>query len=358
MSWSRSPKRRRGFTLVELLVVIAIIGILVALLLPAVNAAREAARRMQCTNNLKNIVLAMHTYFDTHKKLPISQTWNNRYGWSRETFSDKVAMMPYLERNNEYERAYTSNNVRAQPYDEWQRTNNVQELGLRLPVFNCPSNPNELFSGHGNHTYSINQGTCHVPPHRLPPSPTRIAGEGRHNGVAASRWAGVGTENDWRNNPAMTFAKITDGTSATAAYSEFVIANPDYNQPSTDPKIIRQQLYNWHGGGSSTDEARRLCLAVGSLSGRNDWRGRSWSWAFINVGAYYQHTMLPNEKSCFSYQGDWFGSSSQGANSEHPGGVNVGLADGSIRFVQENVEDLIWWALGTRNGNENRPLEE
>src|SRR5512136_2591126 len=96
-----SKRRFMGFTLVELLVVIAIIGILIALLLPAVQAAREAARRSQCTNNLKQIVLGMQNYHDAYKTFPMSTGWGPLYGGAYY-FTDKVKMLPFIERSAEY----------------------------------------------------------------------------------------------------------------------------------------------------------------------------------------------------------------------------------------------------------------
>jgi hypothetical protein len=119
---------------------------------------------------------------------------------------------------------------------------------------------------------------------------------------------------------------------------------------------VRQQVYGWHAAGDSTAAARQLCLNVSQLSGRNDWRGRSYSWGYLSAGAAYSHTMLPNEKSCYSFEGDWFGSTSLAANSNHPGGVNVGVADGSIRFIRQNVDPDVWWAIGTRAGDEKFEL--
>ncbi|MFN5733207.1 MAG: type II secretion system protein, partial [Planctomyces sp.] len=102
-----SSMKRSAFTLIELLVVIAIIAILVALLLPAVQQAREAARRTQCKNNLKQIGLAMHNYHDVHNQFPPSIGWNPGPAYANDivaAFSDKVFMLPYIERANEFSR--------------------------------------------------------------------------------------------------------------------------------------------------------------------------------------------------------------------------------------------------------------
>jgi prepilin-type N-terminal cleavage/methylation domain-containing protein len=365
-------RRQRGFTLVELLVVIAIIGILVALLLPAVQAAREAARRTQCINNLKQIVLAMHTYHDTYLAFPISLGWSdapNTGGgpWDNpyiRGYSDKVALMPYVEKTPEYNLINHGEGI----YDPWWG-GNPQSFSGRIPVFNCPSNPNVLSNGKGNFTYAINHGTSHVPPHTA--TNVRRASEGQHNGIAAYRFCGSNIPtNNWddaaNNDPATRMASVTDGTSNTAAYSEFVIQNPIYDQPvpiingvpdPTKKKIWRSQVYSWADTATGTAATRLLCLAQPGLSGRYDMRGRSFSWSFLGNGSVYNHTMMPNEKSCQSYEGDWFGSNLMTATSEHPGGVIVGLTDGSTRYVAETVAYDVWWALGTRNGNENVRLE-
>ncbi len=353
-------RRRSGFTLVELLVVIAIIGILVALLLPAVQAAREAARRMQCTNNLKQQALAMHNYADTYKeKQPMETGWHNRMSQYRETFTHKVALLPYLERNNEYDRA-TLVGWNGRIYDPGWHHGNTASFSLRLPVYNCPSNPNDLYNGRGNHTYAINMGTSHLPPHRT--TGTKKTRPGHHNGWGAYVRGGWGVQNDGNNDPITRFAKVTDGLSNTAMFSEFVIQNPDFqttvHATTTDPKIWRQQVYSWASNGQSTAETRQACIGnQAATHGRHDWRGRSWSWSMIGTGNAYTHTMLPNEKSCHTYGSDWYGVVCMAATSEHPAGVNVALGDGSVRFVSENVEDEAWWALGTRNGNENRPIQ-
>ena len=81
-------------------------------------------------------------------------------------------------------------------------------------------------------------------------------------------------------------------------------------------------------------------------------RGRSWAWSFMGVGSAYNHTMMPNEKPCHSYTGDWGGNNLMSASSEHQGGVHVLMADGSVRFVQDTIDNFTWWGLGTRGDGE------
>jgi len=329
---------------VELLVVIAIIGILVALLLPAIQAAREAARRTQCTNNLKQIVLAMHNYHDTYGTFPISVGWHSR--GRQENFSDKVMMLPFLEQKS----AYDQTDWRRHAWDSggWHGNDNIQTQSMRLPVFNCPSNVNEVGTGSGNFTYAINMGTTYRPPHDG--TSAQFAGDGNHNGVGAYFFSP--REVSGRpSDTAVKFASITDGTANTAAYSEFVIQGGDQSTRG-DTKLHRSQVYHWAYNGNTTAKRRQDCLNQTGFSGRPGWRGRSWAWSFIGVGSAYNHTMLPNEKSCHGYTGDWLGSTMMAAGSEHPGGCQVGMADGSVQLVTESVEAKVWWAMGTRDGGE------
>ena len=106
---------------------------------------------------------------------------------------------------------------------------------------------------------------------------------------------------------------------------------------------------------------RQSCLNQGALNdpgGGRTMRGASWSMAWIGPGAAYAHTMMPNEKNCHSWDpGDWYGSTLDAATSYHPGGVNVAMADGSVQFANETVAPTVWWAKGTRNGQEVQPQQ-
>lgn len=413
----RGPSRRRqGFTLVELLVVIAIIGILIALLLPAVQMAREAARRTQCNNNIKQIMLAWHNYHDSYKAFPVNiawSPWNNFDGG----YADKVAILPFIEYDQIYDNLYydpfvpkpvegtiefqeateahlgqwhvDANNPRmidmsgwgqlgtGAPYEptgwNWGENNINKRVGLqRLPVFNCPSMPYENWQGWGQFTYATAHGTAHQAPHGNAQTGAGLATEradwGRHNGSAT--FYGPHPKSWCRSSTPTRIASYLDGTNNTAAVSEFVIdtwkenektkSMPPANFPHNTwiPKLPRPKnmVHSWTIG-SNTAQHRIYCINTvvweGNVGTRPEMRGRSWSWSFMGTGSTYSHTSLPNETPCHGFTNDWEGTTAMSASSKHPGGVNVGMADGSVRFVPDTVEAAVWWALGTRDGGEH-----
>lgn len=334
--------RRAGFTLIELLVVIAIIAVLVALLLPAVQQAREAARRTQCKNNLKQIVLAMHNYHETAGQFPIEVSWSQQQNLNG-SFSDKFFMLPYLDRSPEY----NLTNVNIPPWDSggWTGNSNIASTSARLPVFNCPSQTQLTHGGAANFTYAINHGTSYHAPHFGGIGSQRVCWDGDHNGIA-SFVGGPGGSFWLTADQPVKMASVTDGTSNTAAYSEFVI-----EQQGTTPQAIKTQVHTW-ASGTDTASTRLNCLTKTALSGRQGQRGSSWAWSFMGEGSGYNHTMMPNEQPCHSWSDDWGGGSLMSASSQHPGGVHVALCDGSVRFISNSINNQTWWALGTRGEGE------
>ncbi len=336
---SRGRWTRRAFTLIELLVVIAIIAILIALLLPAVQQAREAARRTQCKNNLKQIGLAMHNYHDIYNQFPPSIGWGrNPSGGDdvHQAWSDKVFMLPNIERANEF----SSLNYQQTPYTHWWRGENVKLSG-RLPIFNCPSDQPNQNGVDGNFSYAINNGVMRY----AGTGTTATNGwEGQHNGIASY----VSHQGGGHNNRPVTFGVIPDGTSNTAAYAEF--GKTMFVPQPYGPRGM--QIKTWVPDSGTHKDLRNACLATTGSSdnggGRHVMRGAGWSWSFIGAGSAYAHNMNPNETACHGQQGDWFGSTLMSASSYHTGGVQVALADGSVRFVSDRIDNDTWVKLGNR----------
>lgn len=353
---------RKGFTLVELLVVIAIIGILVALLLPAVQAAREAARRMQCTNNLKQIALAQHNYHDTYKSFATSSSWQRNPDDRNQSWSDKVMLLPFLEQ----QAAYDGTNWSDRPFDAWHGNANIATQSSKLSMFNCPSSAGEKESGRANFTYAINTGTSNGGPHNQTGT-QQMTGPPRTNGMSAfmrydrrfvpfTTTAGTPDTND----PVVGFQSITDGSSNTSFYSEFVLSDTSKTDV-TQKRFGKYQVFNSWVGGTGTKATRDACLAQGASfdTGRWNMRGHGWAWSFMGTGNGYNHTMMPNERSCHIMNGgdDWYGRNLMAAGSEHPGSVNIAMGDGKVRTVSDTVDTNVWWAIGTRNGGETDNLD-
>ncbi|GAA4431407.1 DUF1559 domain-containing protein [Bremerella cremea] len=325
-----------GFTLVELLVVIAIIGILIALLLPAVQQAREAARRMQCTNQQKQLVLAMHNYESTFRKFP-GLPFISQYG-----FSVQAKILPFVEQGNLQELidfdvplmtgsggSQTINPVHG-PVAE-----TVVELFLcpsdgQDPMFETSNSGSFMFAG-TNYVVCTGDGTD-----------TNYDTRAETNGMF------------WQGSQAQ-FRDITDGTSNTAILSESLLGDKSYTSGTvTDPK--RQMAR--YGGGGMGGNGEGFTGAPGhnpdmntaaSAAGNIDGRGRStWLWGREHLTSFNTY-MTPNNSAPDIHRNGfgWFAPRSQ-----HPGGVQVGLADGSVRFVTETINLGTWHALGTKGGGE------
>lgn len=299
-------KRRQAFTLVELLVVIAIIGILIALLLPAVQAAREAARRSQCTNNMKQIGLAMHNYHDTFKKLPPG-AWGCCWGtWM-------MCIQPYMEQNTLYD-DYHWEQKWGTPADTCRYSHSINRpvATTRLPGHTCPSDlPNAPILSINNHNYSANYGN------------TGYAQQATLNGVTfgGAPFGPVG--NSSQLNRIVGMAAIIDGTSNTFLVGEVL---------QGQGQDLRG--FQWWGDASSFTTY---------LPPNSPLPDRIYS------SSYCRSDPKLNLPCAVSTGTD---PTMFALRSRHPGGVNVTLCDGSTRFISETIDLNNYRALSTCRGGE------
>jgi prepilin-type N-terminal cleavage/methylation domain-containing protein/prepilin-type processing-associated H-X9-DG protein len=310
--------KRNAFTLVELLVVIAIIGILVSLLLPAVQAAREAARRMQCTNNLKQFGLATHNYLSTHSRLPLCLNGTNK------PLSVHAYLLPFLEQTPLYNLVDFKTS--------WNSPTNIRALATQVPTFSCPSQPTVgLPSGWAATNYRANQGSQLL--YRQPPTASSDPNFGMPapNGVFVS-------------DRSLKIAEITDGTSNTAAFSEHPLA--DFN----NARVSKFDTFRPGTFPGTPNEAVQQCavLDVNNLSyqGVSD-VGAPWLQSYHSTTQYF-HVAPPNSRSCMFPPGRI----ATIAASYHTGGVVVAMCDGSVDFVSNSIDIQVWRGLGSRDGGE------
>jgi len=350
-------RRSTGFTLVELLVVIAIIGILIALLLPAVQAAREAARRSQCTNNLKQAGLALHNYHDTMKTFPFMRggtSAGGNYLSTSGTMSGFPSMLPYLEQTALYSQIITPGTYGAAwPAWGWRPTypptgySTVNPWSTQVPALLCPSDPyaankslSMTFAGIG--VGKTNYALCC----------------GDMADVESSTPRGIFGVNITTN-----MAAVLDGTSNTAALGEICT----YTWTASVKGGV------WANSGTfDNSTAPTNCLAhVGTggvyspTSTEAGWRGTVWCEGYAAHSGF--NTIIPpNGPSCANWRGT---PGFLTAQSYHPGGANVALADGSVRFISETIDTAslastslstgqspygVWGALGSKAGGESK----
>jgi prepilin-type N-terminal cleavage/methylation domain-containing protein len=350
---SEAPMRRhrRGFTLIELLVAIVIIAVLIALLLPAVQSAREAARRIQCSNNLKQIGLAALSYESTNGTLPASNIiagWATTVVW-KNNWSSLCRILPWLEQGS----AYNAVNFTQKDSSAF----NTTVCGLLIQTFVCPSDPQsqaQAFNDHGTVFGRPNYGSCDGDWYVF-----SFPGAG-------PSWAGMPSRSAFTVNGARRMADFSDGTSNTLLYAEvktfqarLKCAGLSVNSPFDEPAPNAPVPADYSGSG---------CRFATKMH-------THWS----NGGVYhtgFTTSWPPNKKTFYYYSGSPPVIPAIGAGnidtdiisvnendggptfaaftarSYHPGGVIVLLGDGSARFVKSTIDGMVWRALGTIGGGE------
>lgn len=327
--------RNRGFTLVELLVVITIIGILIALLLPAVQAAREAARRSQCTNNLKQMGLALQGYHDSFRCFPryAYASGSSTSLWSG--YSLHVQILPYLEQATLFEKIRDTS---SKFYTASQTSSFYSQFTtVPMPAYICPSaGPYGSGSWKGYNNYPVNAGS----------------NIGWNTGENGAFQRDVETE----------IAQFRDGTSNTIMVGEQVTGDADNATYRLESDVVRgiswSYTYNSTKSGpipqSAVDAYGAQC--AGGTSNHTSTIGQSWLWP-VNFYTVFTTLAPPNWKypACMSCPGCSAGDSTGvfPARSRHPGGVNHTMADASVRFIGDTVDLTAYQALGTKDGNES-----
>ena len=329
---------RRGFTLVELLVVIAIIGILIALLLPAVQAAREAARRMNCTNNVKQIGIACHNYHSSNGRFPMG------YGPMRVAYGSQGSQAPgsggaewpwpdrimgYIEEEmmDQYIGDW-NNNGAGHGYDAFKNV-----VGAQLGAFLCPSDPGASdpyvypVSGksdlvYGRISYGGNNGIGRMEAPIISGPPT-----GTH--LLDQRIEGV-----FGYNKGYAIREITDGTSQTMLVAEIIVGQ--------DPITVR--------GTHSYDEGPFYMASYAPNDRTPD--------VIRECGPEDDADKTENPIAPCVYDSNAKNNLIHTSRSLHPGGVNAGLCDGSVRFISDEISLLVWQYLATPACGEIVPKDE
>ncbi|MEQ8634044.1 DUF1559 domain-containing protein [Gimesia maris] len=315
-------KSKRGFTLIELLVVIAIIAILIALLLPAVQQAREAARRSTCKNNMKQIGLALHNYHETYSAFPVGALHGNRPNW-RYGLLPSMDQAPLFNQLN-VSGHWASGCNSASSYGQQASNTNLIIVGMKIPVFQCPSSPLDPNNPSGS-MCNYDRLQCHdyVGISGATPDPA-----GRSNVCSTAADYGV-----YCNNGLLVpgknyrFRDVTDGTSNTIIVAE--------QSGSVSGNDWRTNYHGgWRGWSSSGDVVTRtgahhvagVTTVAFSINAKSGQAGGS---------------TVPRSNS--AYSGNTI------LNSYHTGGIHVLLADGGVRFVSENLDFLTLRQLCVRD---------
>ncbi len=357
-------EKRRGFTLIELLVVIAIIAVLIGLLLPAVQAAREAARRAQCVNNVKQMSLAVHNYMSQHNAMPpLFANWGytngvpsapNVEGPGHWPLGWAVALLPFIEQSALFNAANYS-------FGAPQPQNYATITAVKVSAYVCPSESqrNGPVWGSTFMNYKANIG-----------GPSQIMAWSGPIVVMRPDALGNPLSHQNGNTGTVGFESITDGTSNTVIFGEKLIGiNGNADVPISDVSRRGRVSYlvgldvvvDRNDSAAALNFVQRCRGLPGTLLALKptQWSGGVWTGSHagtLNFNAY-NHVNTPNGLSCAANSSNYNGNpghiqDSLTAGSFHPGGVNTGLCDGSVKFIKDTISPQIWWALGSRNGGE------
>jgi prepilin-type N-terminal cleavage/methylation domain-containing protein/prepilin-type processing-associated H-X9-DG protein len=329
--------RRAGFTLIELLVVIAIIAVLIALLLPAAQSAREAARRIQCVNNLKQLGLAAHNYHSINDSFPPAVF---AYGSGEINLWGQTARLaPHLE----HQALFDSINFSLGIGDPGVQT----VVKTHVSAFVCPSDFDRMTDSSNTNDF-VDYGRINYQ-----------ANAGNDTGTLNAALTVETNNGVFIAFKTIGLAQITDGSSYTALYSERVLGDGSPITASipgdwfliTPPTLSRADVLS-------------TCLALNPNSvvgdkNQNSYGGRTWITGYYTA-TRYNHLIPPNGISCvYNDVGATTiasatneGATASTASSRHPGGVNVLFADGSIHFLKSSISNVVWWAIGSKNGGE------
>ena len=353
---------RSGFTLVELLLVIAIIGILIGMLLPAVQQVRQAARRTICANKVRQLALSVHNYESAHMHFPVNEIGsgpsNGMGGYGAGNRSWIVPLLPFFEQQNVYNLMdHSINNGDADGYKISDTHPNAEAASSLIDTLICPSDTpntnNSIILGSANpapSSFAANAG--------WPFRSTGISGTGN----ALNRFNGViplvhpSANIPWHGSDRLHFGSITDGSSNTALIAERLIqqGNSASAISNGDPRTSSLHII---------ERTEPLGDIVGQMASshihvfESAHIGRSWSSGSPLVAPIYMHVAQPN-----STMGHYGTSVDEGdfvftPSSQHPGGVNVALADGSVHFVSDDTSQVVWWAIGGRDDGHAETLE-